>query len=84
MRKLVVVPILAAALVGASPAWAIHDPGSGTFVPAGDCAAAHSEAVGHPAAPVLIGTPAAPLPNPGGSDFGLTHNNASANCKAVR
>ncbi|HEX6228685.1 MAG TPA: hypothetical protein VFZ41_04390 [Solirubrobacterales bacterium] len=84
MRKLMLIPIVAVMLGAASPAAAIHDPPSGTFVPAGDCANADSEAVGHPAASVLNGTPAGPLPNPGGSDFGLTHNDASPNCAAVR
>jgi hypothetical protein len=38
--------------LGAAPAQAIHDP----VVPAGPCAAANSEAVGHPAAPHLLET----------------------------
>jgi hypothetical protein len=44
MRKLITGVIVAAALaVLATPAFAIHDP----FVPAGDCAPTHSNAVGH-------------------------------------
>lgn len=48
MKKLITGVVIAAAslLVPAAPAFAIHDPN----VPAGDCAAPNSQAVGHPAA----------------------------------
>jgi hypothetical protein len=79
MRKLV--PLLMfGALIGAAPAQAINDPS----VPAGTCSADQSQAVGHPAAPVLNGTPAGPVPNPGGSHEGLEHHDRSANCAGGR
>jgi hypothetical protein len=69
--------IVAAALaLPATPAFAIHDPN----VPAGVCSNPDSQAVGHPAAEVLNGTPAGPVPNPGRSEDGLVHNDASPSC----
>ena len=81
MRKklitLITGAIVAAALAGpATPAFAINDPS----VPAGVCAADGSQAVGHPAADVLNGTPAGPVPNPGGSHFGLENHDRVAHC----
>jgi hypothetical protein len=67
--------VVAALALSAGPAGAINDP----FVPAENCAPDHAQAVGHPAAPVLAGTPAG-LPGPGNSDQGLAHNNAEPNC----
>ena len=69
MRKLALATAAAAVLVGAAPAYAIHDPS----LPAEECAASHSQAIGHPAGPVLAGTPAR-TPNPGNSDFGVAKN----------
>jgi hypothetical protein len=70
MKKLITGAIVAAALaVPATPAFAIHDPD----VPGENCSLAspgNSQAIGHPAAPVLQGTPAG-SPNPGNSDFGV-------------
>jgi hypothetical protein len=53
MRRGLVMVVLALAglLAAASPAFAIND----IVVPAGNCAAPNSQAVGHPAAPVLLG-----------------------------
>lgn len=77
MRKLIAGAIVAAALaVPATPAFAIHDP----VVPAGVCAADGSQAVGHPAAEVLNGTPAGPVPNPGNSESGLDNHERVAQC----
>jgi hypothetical protein len=83
MKKLIAGAIVAAALtVPATPAFAIHDP----FVPAGDCSNPGSQAVGHPATDVLNGTPAGPLPNAGGSDFGVAQHvfSVSPPCEATR
>ena len=44
-KMLIAAGVITAALSVASPALAIHDPN----VPAGDCAAPNSQAVGHPA-----------------------------------
>jgi hypothetical protein len=79
MRKLVLF-LMFGVLIGAAPAQAINDPS----VPASACSPDHSQAVGHPAAPVLSGTPAGPVPNPGGSHDGLEHNDRSANCAGGR
>jgi hypothetical protein len=76
MRKLItgVAIAAAAALVPAAPAFAIHDPN----VPAGECAASNSQAVGHPAA-----THATPIQN-GILDHSnaviADHNNADPHC----
>jgi hypothetical protein len=45
MKKVMIPAAVIAVLSVASPAFAIHDP----FVPAGNCAASNSQAVGHPA-----------------------------------
>jgi len=45
MRKLALATVATAVLAAAAPAYAIHDPN----VPAGECAAENSQAVGHPA-----------------------------------
>ena len=52
MRRALVTVLLAllGVLAAASPAFAIND----ILVPAGNCAAPNSQAVGHPAAPTLI------------------------------
>ena len=55
--------------VAAAPAYAIHD----RFLPAGDCAAEGSQAVGHPAVPALLAA-GQPVPNPGNSAFGVNLN----------
>ena len=71
MRKTLIAGLVVVAMaLPAAPAFAIHDP----FVPAGDCSSPGSQAVGHPATDVLNGTPAGPLPNAGGSDFGVSHH----------
>jgi hypothetical protein len=70
--------VAAALALPAAPASAnIHDP----LVPAGVCSNPDSGAVGDRAADVLNGTPAGPVPNPGRSEVGLAHNNASPNCR---
>jgi hypothetical protein len=69
MRKLIAVSVAALALSVTAPAYAIHDPS----LPGEECAADNSQAIGHPAGPVLVNTPAG-SPNPGGSDFGVSHN----------
>jgi hypothetical protein len=76
-NKLVGMIVAAALALPATPAFAIHDPN----VPAGVCSNPDSQAVGHPAADVLNGTPAGPVPNPGRSEQGLAHNDASPNCR---
>jgi hypothetical protein len=65
------------AMAAAAPAYAIHD----RFLPAGDCAAEGSQAVGHPAVPALLGA-GQPVPNPGNSAFGvnLNANDVVASC----
>ena len=80
MKKLITGAIVAAALaVSATPAFAIHH-GKLPFV----VACAHSDnALGVPAAPVLVGTPAG-APNPGNSASGLEHNTAAPKCPALR
>jgi len=83
MRKILLALVVVAAMaLPAAPAFAIHDP----FVPAGDCSNPGSQAVGHPATDVLNGTPAGPLPNAGGSDFGVAQHafSVSPPCKATR
>ena len=45
MKKVMIPAAVFVTLSVASPAFAIHDP----FVPAGNCAASNSQAVGHPA-----------------------------------
>jgi hypothetical protein len=75
MKRFAICSCAAAALAFTGSAAAINDP----FVPAENCAPAHAQAVGHPAAPVLATTPAG-LPGPGKSDAGLTHNEAEPNC----
>jgi hypothetical protein len=68
MRKLAVATTAAAILVAAPPAYAIHDP----HVPAGECAAPNSQAVGHPATGKA---------NTAFSNTVLAeHNNADAQC----
>jgi hypothetical protein len=75
-RKLLLVAAIFA--LSAAPATAINDP----FVPAEDCAPDNSQAVGHPAAPVLAGSPAG-VPGPGNADQGLENNNAEPNCPSA-
>ena len=78
-RLLLVVAVVVAALaLSVGPAGAINDP----FVPGDNCAPAQAQAVGHPAEPVLVGTPAG-APGPGNADQGLTHNNAEPNCAGL-
>jgi hypothetical protein len=68
--------VVAALGLSAAPAGAINDP----FVPGDNCAPAQAQAVGHPAAPVLAGTPAG-VPGPGNASQALPqHNNAEPNC----
>lgn len=75
MKKLItgVAIAAAAALVPAAPAFAIHDPN----VPAGECAAPNSQAVGHPA---LNATPIANGILDHSNDVIAEHNNADAHC----
>jgi hypothetical protein len=75
MKRLLLMVVAALAL-SAAPAGAINDP----FVPGDNCAPAQAQAVGHPAAPVLAGTPAG-VPGPGNAKVALPeHNHAEPNC----
>jgi hypothetical protein len=68
--------VVAALALSAAPAGAINDP----FVPGDNCSPDHSQSVGHPAAPVLAGTPAG-VPGPGNAKNALpAHNDAVPNC----
>jgi hypothetical protein len=75
MKRFFVLAALVIGLVFTGGAAAINDP----FVPAENCAPDNAQAVGHPAAPVLAGTPAG-LPGPGNADQGLENNNAEPSC----
>jgi hypothetical protein len=76
MRKIALATVATAVLVGAAPAYAIHDPN----VPAGDCAADNSQAVGHPAADIV-----GPLGVLVHSNMVIAeHNNADAQCPPNR
>jgi hypothetical protein len=75
MKRLVVLGTLAAGFAFAGGAAAINDP----FVPGDNCAPDNAQAVGHPAAPVLAGTPAG-APGPGNADVGLQHLKAAPDC----
>ena len=66
----------ALALPAAPTSANVFDP----LVPAGICSNPDSGATGDRAADVLNGTPAG-VPNPGRSEVGLAHNNASPNCR---
>ena len=75
MKRIALIGALLA-LLAPAPAGAINDP----FVPAENCAPNNAQAVGHPAFPVLTGTPAG-APGPGNSGAALDeHNNAEPNC----
>jgi hypothetical protein len=68
--------VVAVLVLSAVPAGAINDP----FVPGDNCAPDHAQTVGHPAAPVLAGTPAG-VPGPGNSSEALpAHNHALPHC----
>jgi hypothetical protein len=74
--KRVLLIVVAALALSAVPAGAINDP----FVPGDNCAPDNAQTVGHPAAPVLAGTPAG-VPGPGNSSEALPqHNHAVPNC----
>jgi hypothetical protein len=74
--KRVLLMVVAALALSAVPAGAINDP----FVPGDNCAPDNAQTVGHPAAPVLAGTPAG-VPGPGNAKVALPeHNHAVPNC----